>query len=140
MQPLNLRVAIGALLLAIAASFFTPVAADAASPLEESEIRALLVEAMPSWAVEPMVKIALCESDYVPAARAFGWDKRYGWYEYRGILQVDPVYHQWRANRLFGYGASLYDPRVNAGVAAEILHEQGWRAWPVCARRAGVLR
>lgn len=111
---------------------FAPTPASA----QEHTARAAIAEAFPAWAVASFVRIANCESEFVPTAVAEGWDRRYGYYRYVGLLQIDPALHQWRADRLFWKGASLYDPRVNAHVAAEIFAAQGWGAWPYCRRFA----
>lgn len=122
----------------IALALCIPVAAYAAGRAEASEpvARAAIAEAFPTWAAPSFVRIARCESEFVPTARSWGWDRFWGRYDYRGLLQVSIDHHQWRADRLFWPGASLYDPRVNAHVAAEVFREQGWQAWPYCRRFA----
>jgi hypothetical protein len=116
----------------------TAEAQERYTPVSRGELRATaaISEAFPSWAVPSFVRIARCESEFDPGARSHGWDVRWGRYDYRGILQVSVDHHQWRADRLFWPGADLYDPRVNAHVAAEVFNEQGWGAWPYCRRFA----
>ena len=108
------------------------------TPTSRGELRAAeaIAEAFPGWAVPSFVRIARCESGFDPGARSHGWDRFWGRYDYRGILQVEAALHQWRAERIFGPSADLYDPRVNAHVAAEIFEAQGWGAWPYCRRFA----
>jgi hypothetical protein len=51
----------------------------------------------------------------------------------RGLFQIRPEFHQWRADRLFWRGASLFHPEVNIAVAADLWADAGWRPWS-CAR------
>jgi soluble lytic murein transglycosylase-like protein len=103
------------------------VGTAAAEQLNEDQIWAVAAEAFPGDQVEKAVAVAWCESRFDAEARAP--------YGYLGLFQVDPWLHGWRAERRFGPGASLTDPRVNAAVAAELFAESGWRPWPVCGRR-----
>lgn len=132
------RLGVVALVLAIAAAILTPVDAEGAEPgLGYDATYAVMAEAFgPGPLAHSFTRVARCESEWKPWARAAGWDRIWGWYEYRGLLQVDPALHQWRADQLFWPGASLYSPRVNAHVAADVFAEQGWRAWPYCRRFA----
>jgi soluble lytic murein transglycosylase-like protein len=121
------RRALRASIAALGLTAATFGAAGAAPPLSDEEIWAVAAEAFPEHQVAKAVSVAWCESTFDPEARAP--------YGYLGLFQVDPWLHGWRAERLFGPGASLTDPRVNAAVAAELWAESGWRPWPVCGRR-----
>lgn len=112
------------------------LAPTAALAEEPPDVWTVAAEAFPPDQVELAVRVARCESNHNPWATASGYDSYYGYYRYVGLWQIDPYLHGHRAVRLFGPEASLYDPRVNAHVAAEILRDQGWRAWPYCSRMA----
>lgn len=103
------------------------VGSAGAQQLDDDQIWQVIAEAFPGDQVARAVSVAWCESRFDAAARAP--------YGYQGLFQIDPDLHQWRAEALFGPGASLSDPRVNAGVAAQIWAESGWGPWPVCGRR-----
>lgn len=135
------RLGVIAFLLVLGTSFLLVPDAEAQEryvPTSRGELRATeaIAEAFPSWAVPSFVRIARCESGFDPEARSHGWDRIWGRYDYRGILQIEAGLHQVRADRLFGPGADLYDPWVNAHVAAEIFAEAGFGAWPWCRRHA----
>ena len=112
------------------------LAAAPAAAQEVPDVWTVAEEAFPADQVAFAVRVARCESGHNPWATAEGYDSYYGYYRYVGLWQVDPNLHGYRAVRMFGPDASLYDPRVNAHVAAEILRVQGWGAWPYCSRRA----
>lgn len=121
----SVRRALGAFVAAaLALGAVGPVGAE---PLSDEEIWAVVAEAFPEHQVAKAVRVAYCESTFDPEAQAP--------YGYLGLFQVDPWLHGWRAERLFGPGASLTDPRVNAHVAAELWAESGWHPWPYCGRR-----
>jgi hypothetical protein len=101
---------------------------------QEADIPALVAEAFGPELTDKALRVVHCESRFDPGATAQGYDRRYGYYRYVGLFQIDPNLHSHRAYRLFGPEASLYDPRVNAHVAAEIWRESGWRPWPYCGR------
>jgi len=69
-----------------------------------------------------------CESGFNP--QAVGYDSSYNQYNY-GLFQVSQ-YHGWSYDYLI--------VPVNNVKAAKIIYDrQGWGAWPVCSRRAGLL-
>ena len=96
-----------------------------AEQLNRDQVYQVAASAFPDGQVDRAVNVAWCESSFDSNARAP--------YGYTGLWQIDPTIHGWRAEAMFGPGASLNDPRVNAAVAAQILAEQGWHAWPVCS-------
>jgi soluble lytic murein transglycosylase-like protein len=106
----------------------------ASAAAEEADIPAIVAEAFGPDLADKALRVVHCESRFDPYATAEGFDRRYGYYRYLGLFQIDPNLHTYRAHRMFGPEASLYDPRVNAHVAAEIWHEYGWGAWPYCGR------
>lgn len=122
----SVRRALRASIAAVGLTALT-VGAAGAAPLSDEEIWAVAAEAFPEDQVAKAVRVAYCESTFDPEAQAP--------YGYLGLFQVDPWLHGHRVERLFGPGASLTDPRVNAAVAAELWAESGWRPWPVCGRR-----
>lgn len=66
--------------------------------------------------------IAYCESHWQPGATGAAGE--------RGLWQTLPQFHQAKADALFGPGADLYDPVVNAAVAMVIsAGGQSWAAW-----------
>lgn len=115
--------ALGLALAVLAAT----VGSAGAEQLNDDQIWQIVAESFPEDQVAKAVAVAWCESSFDAAARAP--------YGYQGLFQIDPWLHGWRAEALFGPGASLDDPRVNAAVAAHIWAESGWRPWPVCGRR-----
>lgn len=82
----------------------------------------------PDW-VAWAVRVAGCESSLNPNADSNR--------PYVGLWQIDPGLHGWRVLRIFGRSRSLYEPDVNAAVAADILADQGPGAWPVCRDTGG---
>ena len=104
------------------------IGSASADQLSRDQVYEVAQAAFPGDQVDRAVNVAWCESTFDAAAQAP--------YGYTGLWQIDPGLYSWRAEALFGPGASLSDPRVNAAVAAQILAEQGWRAWPVCSRAA----
>lgn len=102
------------------------VGSAGAEQLNDDQIWQVVAQAFPGDQVARAVSVAWCESRFDTAARAP--------YGYQGLFQIDPGLHQWRADALFGPGASLSDPHVNAAVAAQIWAESGWGPWPVCGR------
>lgn len=135
---LRQRLGVLALVLVLAVGTLIPVEAEGAEPgLGYDATYAVMAEAFgPGPLAHSFTRVARCESEWKPWARAAGWDRIWGSYHYAGLLQVSVDLHQHRADRLFWSGASLYSPRVNAHVAAEVFAEQGWRAWPYCRRFA----
>jgi hypothetical protein len=103
------------------------VGSAGAEQLNDDQMWQVISEAFPGDQVGKAVAVAWCESRFDAAARAP--------YGYQGLFQIDPWLHGWRAEELFGPGASLNDPHVNAAVAAQIWAESGWGPWPVCGRR-----
>ena len=101
---------------------------------DEADIPTIVAEAFGPDVAPKALRVVRCESGFDPGATAQGFDRRYGYYKYVGLFQIDPNLHTYRAHRMFGPEASLYDPTVNAHVAAEIWREVGWRAWPYCGR------
>ena len=85
------------------------------------------------WRVEWVVRTAGCESSHDPDARNWGYDRRYGAFDYRGLMSVDKVLWGPLTRELHGADASLYDPDVNLAMAAVILERQGAGAWPYCS-------
>lgn len=115
--------------LALALALLPSVAAA-----DEADITSIVAEAFGPELTDKALRVVNCESRFDPWATAQGYDRRYGNYKYVGLFQIDPYLHTDRALRLFGPEADLYDPRVNAHVAAEIWQEYGWGAWPYCGR------
>ena len=72
------------------------------------------------------VRIAYCESKFIPTARSYAGA--------RGVFQIMPV-HSWRIARV--KGKDLYDPKTNIKVARHIFDDQGWAPWS-CARIVGL--
>ena len=118
----------------IAFAFAFALLPSAGTAEEAADIPTVVAEAFGPELADKALRVVRCESGFDPWATAEGFDRRYGYYRYVGLFQVDPNLHTYRAHRMFGPEASLYDPRVNAFVAAEIWREVGWRAWPYCGR------
>jgi hypothetical protein len=106
----------------------------ASAVAEEADVHTIVAEAFGPELADKALRVVHCESRFDPYATAEGFDRRYGYYRYLGLFQIDPNLHTYRAHRMFGPEASLYNPRVNAHVAAEIWREVGWSAWPYCGR------
>jgi len=80
------------------------------------------------WPDDRLVSLVNCESGFNVAA--VGFDASHNQYNY-GLFQVSQ-YH--------GYSHEyLSVPINNIKVARQIYNRQGWGAWPVCSRRAGLL-
>lgn len=127
------RLPVVALLLALVAGFllagvvraederFTPVSRSGREAVLE-----LAERHFPAGTAEYATRIAGCESSFNPKADTNP--------PYIGLWQIDPQLHGWRTVAIYGRWRSLYEPEVNAAVAADILADQGWGAWPVCSR------
>lgn len=119
--------------LALAIVLPTPSDADDGERAEPTSrgahaaVESLAAQYFPSEWVGWAVRTAACESSLNPNADSNP--------PYVGYWQIDPGLHAWRVVRLFGRWRSLYDPEVNAAVAADILADQGPGAWPICGRR-----
>ena len=123
-MPLSLRRGL-VVPIAGAALVLAGVGSASADQLTREQVYQVAAAAFPGDQLDTAVNVAWCESRFDTGARAP--------YGYTGLWQIDPAIHGWRAEALFGPSASLADPKVNAAVAAQIVAEQGWRPWPVCA-------
>lgn len=107
----------------------TPTEVPRARPASRSGREAVVDLAerhFPAGTAEYATRIAWCESSFNPNADTNP--------PYIGLWQIDPALHGWRTVAIYGRWRSLYEPEVNAAVAAHILADQGWGAWPVCSR------
>lgn len=89
--------------------------------------------AFPNYdAAQRATSVAYCESTFVPEADTN--------YPYVGLMQVDSWLHADRVRYVTGLELethneiveALKSPYINMFVAADILEEQGWYAWPYC--------
>lgn len=65
--------------------------------------------------------ISFCESRWVSQTGDHG--ASLGWF------QIQPRWHQAKADALFGAGADLMDPTVNVATAVVIFLDSGWSLW-----------
>jgi len=106
-----------------------------AAVLERDEVVDIAAEVF-GFEVAPYVAaIARCESGYARFARSAGWDRVFGWYDHRGLMQIASTIWTPLALELTG-SDDLYDPWVNLVTARAIQRQQGWIAWPYCSRVA----
>lgn len=109
----------------------TPVAAE---QLDRETVVALAAEHFGWGAAEYVANIARCESGYATTARNAGWDRRWGYYDYRGLLQIEQGLWGPVALRLFG-SDDLTDPAINLAMGSWLHRQYGWSPWPVCRYR-----
>lgn len=115
---------------------FTPASrGNRPAQLERSEVVDLAAEVFGAELAEYVAAISACESSNRPWARSAGWDRLYGWYDHRGLMQIASTIWTPLALELTG-SDDLFDPWVNLVTARAIQQQQGWSAWPVCSRRA----
>jgi hypothetical protein len=112
------------------------VPASRSGRLERAEVEAIAAEAFGPELAPKVASVVRCESTYDAGAD--------GNWPYVGLLQVHPVIHQARLERVVGHPVTpdearllLTDPVLNLAVSALILRDQGWGAWPVCGRLNG---
>jgi hypothetical protein len=98
--------------------------------LERAEVRDLAAQVFGPPLAGYVAAIVACESNGRPWARSAGWDRLYGWFDYRGLLQISIIWTG-LARELTG-SDDLYDPIVNLTVGRAIQERQGWFAWPHC--------
>jgi hypothetical protein len=103
--------------------------------LERAEVVDLAASVFGPELAEYVASISACESSNRPWARSAGWDRLYGWYDHRGLMQVAATIWTPLALELTG-SDDLFDPWVNLVTARAIQRAQGWGAWPYCSRRA----
>lgn len=108
---------------------WTPSARGGRAAVEE-----LATLYFPADQVPLVLRIARCETGgtYDLYAHSSGWDRRFGFYEHIGALQVSTVVWSAKAWELFG--GSLWEPAVNFQMAAWIMAQYGPSHWPVCGR------
>lgn len=106
-----------------AASVVTPVPAPVPVPAQtHTSCPALVVDAFsPYGAVWEACVISFCESRWVSQTGDHGASE--GWF------QIQPRWHQAKADALFGAGADLMDPTVNVATAVVIFLDSGWSLW-----------
>lgn len=99
--------------------------------LERAEVVDLAAEVFGPDVAEHVADIVRCESTYRPAVDT-NWP-------YVGLMQIHPGLHRHRLERIVGRPLTLAetrlyltDPLLNLLVAADVLRDQGFGAWPVC--------
>lgn len=112
---------------------FTPSArGNRGAVLERTEVETLAAEIFGAELAAYVSRIAWCESRHRPDARNAGWDRLFGAYDYRGLLQLSTA---WTALAAVLTGSDdLYDPWVNLVTGRAVQQQQGWTAWPWCSR------
>ncbi len=106
-----------------AASVVAPVPLPVPVPAQtHTTCPALVVEAFaPLGVVWEACVISFCESRWVSQTGDHG--ASLGWF------QIQPRWHQAKADALFGPGADLMDPVVNVATAVVIFTDSGWSLW-----------
>jgi soluble lytic murein transglycosylase-like protein len=98
-----------------------PITLDVVSSHRTSGVerwRDLVASVFPAWAVNDVLAVMACESNGDPWATGAAGE--------RGLMQMRPRYHQWRADL---YGGNLYDAETNIRAAHHLWREQGFRPW-----------
>jgi hypothetical protein len=105
-----------------------PTPVESAFPPQVEQWRPLAESLFPHERVNAVLFIIQCESNGNPNVTGAVGE--------RGLMQIHPLYHQARADEMFGAPADLYDPYINLSVAA-VLSDGGtnWRPWAWCSAR-----